>query len=1247
MKKCSTLSRLLAFALVLCLCAAFVPVMTFADETEQTDANETWSTYDPNEESSSEFTTDADGAWRITTAADLAAFAAKINGGYSFVGETVYLDTNIIWNEGNAADWAETPAQNSWTCGAWNYTFRGTFDGQGHVISGLYGSTSSYSAFLGVVYGAVVKNLSIVNSYFVSTSYQVGAVIGNVKGGTNTVENVYSDAIIAAAGEVGGLVGRCHDGAALTIKDSVFVGSATGTTKIGGILGSFQNANGTAVITDCLNLGTVTATASNGVAGGLFGGTAGKSLTIQNCINLGVVTGDISGEIYGSSTAATKTISGNLYDNTKSLSADDLSVADIKAMDAAALSKKGLTNWTTATVKGETVPVPASIVEIINDTPAADASVYDGSSVTEDWAMGEDGAWHITSAADLAAFAAKINGGYTFVGETVYLDTDIIWNEGNAADWAETPAKNSWVCCDWTHVFSGTFDGQGHVISGLYGSTNTYSSFVGVAVNAVIKNLSIVNTYFTSTSVQVGAVIGNVKGGTNTVENVYSDAIFSAAKGEVGGLVGRCHDGAVLTIKNSVFVGSATGTTKIGGVLGSFQNANGTAVITDCLNLGTVTATASNGVAGGLFGGTAGKSLTIQNCINLGTVAGDISGEIYGSSTAATKTVSGNLCDNTKGISGSDADNVPMAVADIKGMDVADLVEVGYTAWTTTEVNGEVLPVPAAVVKLLPGHKTQEISFDNENVKYVGRWVKESDRMVGYWSGTYLELNFTGSVLWVNLGEDANVAVVADGQNPLFVTSTDGVLYLSGSLDSSKEVHTVRIAIESDAVSCLDVRSIEIEESGELKAPEIKPLIEFVGDSITAGAFYDPASANTYAFAAAQVLNADYAPVSQGSIALYSTDVAPMSERYFWTAPLARSAASGTGTAWDFSTYTPDLIVINLGTNDHLRGNEDSVVTDTYVQFINDIREARGDETPIVMMIPLQGFKKDAIVAAYNELNDANVYLVDATSYLTYEDGDFYSNGNVHPSISGHQKFGTKLAADLRTVLLASALEEATNVQDGVEVLDAAAADVAVGTKFVTTADLTLLTDAIQTANNAKAETAALSDVLTAKSTLAQATATFTANIKTGEKLPAANVTLSATVNGKDADVQLILNGEVVDTVTSVDGVATFTTLTLEDGVYTYTVKQNATNGGGWFYDSNEYTITVTVADGVATIEGEAVFTNTDRVPFAEGEIVNGKYVVTETGKATEMGLIKIGDDYYYAGPNGVLVTGKYYAWRL
>lgn len=42
MKKFSTLSRVLAFVLVLCLCSAFVPMMTFAEETESGNNADLW-----------------------------------------------------------------------------------------------------------------------------------------------------------------------------------------------------------------------------------------------------------------------------------------------------------------------------------------------------------------------------------------------------------------------------------------------------------------------------------------------------------------------------------------------------------------------------------------------------------------------------------------------------------------------------------------------------------------------------------------------------------------------------------------------------------------------------------------------------------------------------------------------------------------------------------------------------------------------------------------------------------------------------------------------------------------------------------------------------------------------------------------------------------------------------------------------------------------------------------------------------
>ncbi|MBO5214422.1 MAG: hypothetical protein J6B86_06605, partial [Clostridia bacterium] len=125
------------------------------------------------------------------------------------------------------------------------------------------------------------------------------------------------------------------------------------------------------------------------------------------------------------------------------------------------------------------------------------------------------------------------------------------------------------------------------------------------------------------------------------------------------------------------------------------------------------------------------------------------------------------------------------------------------------------------------------------------------------------------------------------------------------------------------------------------------------------------------------------------------------------------------------------------------------------------------------------------------------------------------------------------------------------------------------------------------------------------------------------------------------------------------DGTVLFDAIVYDEiGTHTYTLKQTVGDLSGVTYDTQEYTVTVSVnhkGDGklIAEITGDdpIIFHNLYKVPTVAGTIqdVNGvlTYVSDETGKGVEQGLIKIGDDYYYVGPNGVLVSGKYYAWRL
>ncbi len=69
----------------------------------------------------------------------------------------------------------------------------------------------------------------------------------------------------------------------------------------------------------------------------------------------------------------------------------------------------------------------------------------------------------LTTADQLFEFA-KLSVFYNFEGQTIKLGADIVVNEGNAADWGTQIPDRMW---DGVAKFAGTFDGQGHTISGI------------------------------------------------------------------------------------------------------------------------------------------------------------------------------------------------------------------------------------------------------------------------------------------------------------------------------------------------------------------------------------------------------------------------------------------------------------------------------------------------------------------------------------------------------------------------------------------------------------------------------------------------------------------------------------------------------------------------------------------------------------------------------------------------------------
>ncbi|MBQ0016776.1 MAG: hypothetical protein KBT04_07320, partial [Bacteroidales bacterium] len=159
------------------------------------------------------------------------------------------------------------------------------------------------------------------------------------------------------------------------------------------------------------------------------------------------------------------------------------------------------------------------------------------------------GTYLIGNTGQLIAFANMVNNGQDFRAANAKLISDIILNEGSfgtdgtfiATGSSEPSTPFSWpIIGVGTHSgngYKGTFDGQGHTVSGLYVYDNTtgLASFVGMLeANGKIMNLGVINSYFEGS--RVGGISGYTDGKSEII-NCYSDII---GKGDyIGGIVGQ------------------------------------------------------------------------------------------------------------------------------------------------------------------------------------------------------------------------------------------------------------------------------------------------------------------------------------------------------------------------------------------------------------------------------------------------------------------------------------------------------------------------------------------------------------------------------------------------------------------------------------------------------------------------------------------------------------------------------------
>ena len=628
--------RIIATLLVISLIAGFTVVGSSA---EPAVADTSW--YDS---SQSEFI--------ITTPNQLLGISSI---GSTFSGKTIKLGADIVFNEGDAAAWGTKIPKNVWIPIA---SFAGTFDGQGHTVSGLYcRSANNAGMFKNTSVNSVIKNFRLVNSYFATTSGTSAAAISCSGGGT--FEKIYSNAVVRCADHhAGGIFGVATS--SVTVRECWFDGIVTLSMRYAaGIVG---NGNGkTVLIEHCLNSGEIYTSRNTG-SNAHIGGISGRndaSTTIVDCLNTGRVHSamtdrgatDVLGSIFGACTAnnnsngvwTSKVNITNTWATTESCdtlvganwSEDPDQQTDFNGIPASQLlGYNGYHNTTLDfanywAVVGSGSPIPKCFAD---DVPGASTS--GPISPDTSWYNSALSEYVITTPAQLLGVAYA---GSNFSGKTIKLGADIVFNEGDAADWKTNIPKNIWTPIT---NFAGTFNGQGHTVSGLYCVAESGAGLFGSTSSAAnVKDFRLVNSYFAATSGNSAAAVSSYGGGT--FEKIYSNAIVDCAAYHAGGIFGVA--GSSVTVRECWFDGKITLALRYAaGIVG---NGNGkTVLIEHCLNSGEIYTsrnTGSNAHIGGISGRN-DASTTIVDCLNTGRVhsamtdrgAADVLGSIFGACTA-------------------------------------------------------------------------------------------------------------------------------------------------------------------------------------------------------------------------------------------------------------------------------------------------------------------------------------------------------------------------------------------------------------------------------------------------------------------------------------------------------------------------------------------------------------------------------------------------------------------------------------
>ena len=337
-----------------------------------------------------------------------------------------------------------------------------------------------------------------------------------------------------------------------------------------------------------------------------------------------------------------------------------------------------------------------------------------------------------------------------------------------------------------------------------------------------------------------------------------------------------------------------------------------------------------------------------------------------------------------------------------------------------------------------------DLGLDYDKVKTLGRTSYSSNGIYCDHSASGIE--FTGMMVG-NVVLDVETSGVKSG-----CTTTYFTVYIDGerqaerlsvepgsrklkvaSFDEPGE-HTIAVVKQTESnYTLLEIKNILL--TGELyDPPEQKELyIEFIGDSLTCGMgnigvnsspnpqtpIWEDAT-QSYGYMIAEDLGADYSIVSQSGIGIAGSWFDPLFD-YYTMASYSRYKM--TNKTYDdehaFLTHIPDVIVINLGTNDYFLNKDKDPnmckpeeVQKMTEQFIKHVRDYYERDIPIVWAYGFVGtFLYDNIKGAIDKLGgeEEGIYMIELPKNTGGAQG--------HPTVDGHRAAADTLLPLIKEIL--------------------------------------------------------------------------------------------------------------------------------------------------------------------------------------------------------------------------------------